>query len=121
VDEEDMEKVSKEQLLEIYGREKNMDWTEFLEFVRKYPSPKDVLKENICGEVIDLSDYEHFQLTDASPFDLKTLTEYNTAHLIKEALAYSPRKKLRDYGWLAYLPLIIIGGAIGYMILKSVI
>ena len=113
--------VSKEKLLNVYVKEREMEATEFLEWVKNHPSPENVLRQNICGEVIDLSDYEHFQVNEASPFDFDTLTAYNTAYVYKEALHYSPAKAIKNYGWLIYLLMAAIAIPVGIVILKQVI
>ena len=113
------QKITKEQLLDLYIKEREMEPTEFLEWVKNHPTPEGVLKELIAGEVLDLSDYENFQVNDASPFDYDTLTAYNTAYVYKEAMKYSPAQKLKSYGWLIYLLMAAIAIPIGIVILKS--
>ena len=109
----------KEKLFELYSKEREMDANEFLEYVRTHPSPEKVLEEHICGEVIDLSDYEHFQVVKASPFDFDTLTAYNTAYIYKEAVKYSPVQKIKNYAWMIYLPAILIAMFVGLYLLLS--
>jgi len=113
-------RISKEELLNVYVKEREMEPTEFLEWVKNHPTPENVLQENICGEILDLSDYENFQVNDASPFDFDTLTAYNTAYIYKEAAKYSPGQRLKDYGWLAYIGMAVVFGAIGVAILRGV-
>ena len=113
-------KITKEQLLNLYVKEREMEPTEFLEWVKNHPTPEGVLKENICGEVLDLSDYENFQVNEASPFDFDTLTAYNTAYVYKEAMKYSPAQKFKNYGWLVYLLMAAVLVPIGIVILRSV-
>jgi len=114
------DKITKEDLLNVYVKEREMEPTEFLEWVKNHPSPEGVLEENICGEVLDLSDYENFQVNDASPFDYDTLTAYNTAFVYKEAAKYAPTQKIKNYGWLIYLLMAAVFIPVGIAILKGV-
>jgi len=114
-------KITKEQLLNVYVKEREMEPTEFLEWVKNHPSPEAVLEEMICGEMLmDLSDYENFQVNDASPFDFDTLTAYNTAFVYKEAMKYSPVQKIKNWGWLVYLLMAAVFIPVGIAILKGV-
>lgn len=107
-------------LLELYAREQAMDAEEFIEYVRNHPSPESVLEEHICGEVIDLSDCEDFQIVKASPFDFETLTAYNTAYMYKEAASLSPMRAMKDYRWVVYVLMAMVLLPVGIIILKQV-
>ncbi len=114
--------TKREYLYNWYAKEKGMDATEFWEMVQNHPSPKRILESTICGVPISLSEYESFQLNEASPFDLETVTAYNSAYVHKEAAAYAPKSPTAQWGkWIVFLLMAVILVPVGLYIANNLL
>ncbi len=91
------------------------------EDIEEHPVYRGIFRELIGGEVVDLSDYENFQLYHASPDDLQTVLLLNQGRIIKEMRAYGGsemKKAAWDIGKIAGAAIVVI---IIYFIAQSLI